>query len=311
MKPLGQAIQDYLALRRSLGFKLRDAGICLSKFAAFLESRGTARITTRLALEWAQQSRSAQLSTWAQRLGYVRGFASHHIASDPQTEIPPPGLLPFRPRRARPYLYSQAEIERLLRCALELSSIDDLRPWTYHCLLGLLSVAGLRIGEAIRLKLDDVNFQEGVLTIRGTKFGKSRLVPIHQSTQEVLAQYRARRERFLAGRTASSFFFITSRGNHLDIGDVHRIFYKLSRRIGLRGVTASHGPRLHDFRHRFAVQTLLRWYRSGEDVERRLPVLSTYLGHVHVADTYWYLSACPELMGQAVARLEQRWEQRP
>ena len=112
-------------------------------------------------------------------------------------------------------------------------------------------------------------------------------------------------------RSASASFFITRRGNHLDIGDIHRTFYKLSRQIGLRDATASHGPRLHDFRHRFAVQTLLRWYRSGEDVERRLPVLSTYLGHVHVADTYWYLSGCPELMGQAVARLEQRWEERP
>jgi len=311
MKPLGQAIQDYLALRRSLGFKLHDAGICLPKFAAFLEARGAASITTQLAMEWAQQSQSVLPSTWAQRLGHVRSFARHHVASEPQTEIPPPGLLPFRPRRARPYLYSEEEIDCLLRCALELAPIDGLRPWTYHCLLGLLSVAGLRIGEAIRLKLEDVNLQEGLLTIRGTKFGKSRLVPIHRSTQEVLAQYRARRERFLAGRTASASFFITSRGNHLDIGDIHRTFYKLSRRIGLRAATANHGPRLHDFRHRFAVETLLRWYRSGEDVERRLPVLSTYLGHVHVADTYWYLNGCPELMGQAVARLEQRWEERP
>ena len=310
MNPLRESMQDYLAMRRSLGFKLRGAGICLAKFAGFLEDRSATRITTPLALEWAQQNPLADPATWAQRLSYIRGFARHHVANDAQTEIPPPGLLPFCPRRARPYLYSEEEIERLLSCALDLPPIDGLRPWTYHCLLGLLSVAGLRIGEAIRLCLEDVNLQEGLLTIRGTKFGKSRLVPIHRSTQEVLAQYRTRRERFLAGRTASTFF-ITSRGNHLDIGDVHRTFYKLSRRIGLRGATASHGPRLHDFRHRFAVQTLLRWYRSGEDVERRLPVLSTYLGHVHVADTYWYLSACPELMGQAVARLEQRWEQRP
>lgn len=310
MTPLGQAIQDYLALRRSLGFKLREAGIYLAKFAAFLEARGVEHITTALALEWVQQSPVAQPATWAQRLGHVRGFARHHRASDPQTEIPPPGLLPFQPQRARPYLYSEEEIARLLHCALELPSAGGLRPWTFHCLLGLLSVTGLRIGEAIRLQLEDVDLQEGLLTIRGTKFGKSRLVPIHHSTQEVLKQYRVRRERCLGGRAASSFF-ITSRGHSLDIGDIHRTFYKLSRQIGLRGETASHGPRLHDFRHRFAVQTLLCWYRSGEDVERRLPVLSTYLGHVHVADTYWYLSAYPELMGLAVARLEQRWEDRP
>lgn len=308
MTPLGQAIQDYLALRRSLGFKLRDAGLCLVKFAAFMEARDAPHITTSLALEWVRQC-PAQPATWAQRLGYVRGFARYHMANDPQTEVPPPDLLPFRPRRARPYLYSDEDIAGLLRGALDLPPAGGLRPWTYHCLLGLLSVTGLRIGEAIRLKAEDVDLQDGVLTIRGTKFGKSRLVPIDRSTQAVLEQYRVRRERLLAGCAASAFF-ITGRGHHLDIGDIHRTFYRLSRQIGLRSASASHGPRLHDFRHRFAVQTLLRWYRSGEDVERRLPVLSTYLGHVHVADTYWYLSACPELMGLAVARLE-RWEERP
>jgi integrase/recombinase XerD len=310
MTPLGQAIQDYLALRRSLGFKLRDAGLCLVRFAAFMETRDAPHITTALALEWIRQSPSVTPATWAQRLGYVRGFARHHAASDPQTEVLPAGLLPFHPRRARPYLYSDDDIAQLLRCALNLPPAGGLRPWTYHALLGLLGVAGLRVGEAIRLMDEDVDLQEGLLTIRGTKFGKSRLVPIHPSTGEILQQYRARREHFLAGDTASAFF-INGRGHRLDIGDVHRTFYRLSRQVGLRGATASHGPRLHDFRHRFAVQTLLRWYRSGEDVERRLPVLSTYLGHVHVADTYWYLSACPELMGLAVGRLEQRWGKLP
>ncbi len=310
MTPIEQSIQDYLALRRNLGFKLRDAGLCLAKFAVFLEARSAAHITVALALEWAQQSPSMQPATCAQRLGYVRDFARYHVASDPQTEIPPAGLLPFRPSRAQPYLYSDEDIAGLLQCALELPTAGGLRPWTYYCLLGLLSVTGLRIGEAIRLKAEDVDLQAGVLTVRGTKFGKSRLVTIHPSTGDVLEQYRARRETFLAGGTALTFF-ITRRGNHLDIGDIHRTFYQLSRRLGLRGATASHGPRLHDFRHRFAVQTLLRWYRSGEDVERRMPVLSTYLGHAHVADTYWYLSACPELMGLTVARLEQRWGQLP
>ena len=310
MTTIEQSIQDYLALRRNLGFKLRDAGLCLAKFAVFLEARSAAHITVALALEWAQQSPSLQPATCAQRLGYVRGFARYHVASDPQTEIPPAGLLPFRPSRAQPYLYSDEDIAGLLQCSLDLPTAGGLRPWTYHCLLGLLSVTGLRIGEAIRLKAEDVDLHAGVLTVRGTKFGKSRLVTIHPSTGDVLEQYRARRETFLAGATALTFF-ITRRGNHLDIGDIHRTFYQLSRRLGLRGQTASHGPRPHDFRHRFAVQTLLRWYRSGEDVERRMPVLSTYLGHVHVADTYWYLSACPELMGLAVARLEQRWGEQP
>jgi integrase len=248
MTTIKQSIQDYLALRRNLGFKLRDAGLCLAKFAVFMDARSAAHITVALALDWAQQSPSMQPATCAQRLGYVRGFARYHVARDPQTEIPPEGLLPFRPSRAQPYLYSEEDIAGLLQCALELPTAGGLRPWTYHCLLGLLSVTGLRIGEAIRLKAEDVDLQAGLLTVRGTKFGKSRLITIHPSTGEVLEQYRARRETFLAGRAASTFF-ITRRGNHLDIGDVHRTFYQLSLRLGLRGATASHGPRLHDFRH--------------------------------------------------------------
>lgn len=310
MKPLTQAIQDYLALRRSLGFKLRDAGAALAGFAAFMEQRQAEHITTALALEWAQQPRAAQPAHWAQRLSYVRGFARHHLASDPNTEVPPPGLLPFRPARARPHLYSSEEIRRLLEEALRLPTAASLRPWTFHALLGLLSVTGLRLGEALRLRLDDVDLDAGVLTVRGTKFGKSRLVPIHASTREVLASYRARRASHLRSDGAAHFF-VTSTGHRLDEGDVHRTFYRLSRAVGLRGPQDSYGPRLHDFRHRFAVETLMRWYREGQDAERLLPVLSTYLGHVHVSDTYWYLSAHPQLMGLAMARIEQRWEDRP
>jgi integrase/recombinase XerD len=310
MKPLTKAIHDYLALRRNLGFKLRDAGLVLEKFATFMEQQNTECITTQLALEWAQQPSNAQPALWAQRLSYVRCFARHHVGSDPNTEVPPPGLLPFRPSRAHPYLYSLNEIERLLEQALQLSPGTELRRWTYHALLGLLSVTGLRVGEALRLKLDDVDLDNGVLTVRGTKFGKSRLVPIHASTRGVLASYRSRRASHL-GDCNAVHFFVTRTGHQLDSGDVHRTFYHLSRQIGLRGLQDKHGPRLHDFRHRFAVETLLGWYRSGQDVERRLPVLSTYLGHVHVSDTYWYLSAHPQLMTLAMTRMEQRWEVQP
>ena len=310
MKPLREAIQDYLSLRRSLGFKLVEAGVELTRFADFMERQSASQVTTRLALVWAQQKTSVDPINWAKRLSHIRCFARHHSATDPQTEIPPANLLPFRPARARPYIYSEGEIELLLEHALALNPRHGLRPWTYHCLFGLLSVTGIRLGEAVRLEADDVDLRAGLLTIRGSKFGKSRLVPIHSSTQEVLVRYRSRRDQLLAGRPASHFF-ITCRGHQLDAGEIHRTFYKLSRQIGLRAATDRHGPRLHDFRHRFAVETLLQWYRSGAEVERRLPVLSTYLGHVHVADTYWYLSACPELMGQAVKRLEQRWEKQP
>ena len=308
MKPLRESIEEYVTMRRALGFKLREDGAALADFATFMERQGADRITTRLALAWAQAPQATQPAHWAARLRFVRGFARHHIAFDPRTEIPPVGLLPHRTKRARPYLYSAEEIERLLDSALKLPPRTGLRPWTYHCLLGLLAVAGLRLGEALRLETRDVDLREGVLTVRGTKFGKSRLVPIDPSTCEVLAQYRERRDRFLAGRR-SDFFLVSGRGNHLDTGEVHRIFYALSRQLGLRLPGASHGPRLHDFRHRFAVETLLRWYRNGEDIERRMLVLATYLGHVHIDDTYWYLSAHPELMGAAVARLERRWEE--
>jgi integrase/recombinase XerD len=204
-------------------------------------------------------------------------------------------------------LYTEHEVLLLLKASLNLSPTDALRRWTYHGLLGLLVVSGMRISEALSLRLSDVDLENAVLTVRGTKFGKSRLVPLHSSTQRVLLAYKLRRDKYLKGRPASDFFFVSKRGNRLDGAEVRRTFYALSRQTGLRGSSASHGPRLHDFRHRFAVQTLVSWYRSGEDVERRLPILSTYLGHVHVADTYWYLTTCPELMGLAVERLERHW----
>jgi integrase len=292
-----------------LGFKLRDAGIGLLDFVSFLEQQGAASITTALALEWAQQPSSARPAEWARRLSYVRGFARYRSATDSRTEIPPWGLLPHRPERARPYLYTDTEIQQLLEAALHLAPAGGLRAWTYHVLLGLLAVTGIRISEALGLTLEDVDVQAGVLTVRGTKFGKSRLVPLHASTQQVLAAYTLRRGDCLAGRHAVSFF-VSRRGTRLDGATVRRTFYTLSRQIGLRGPSAHHGPRLHDFRHRFAVQTLVQWYRAGEEVGPRLPILSTYLGHVQVSDTYWYLTACPELMGLAVQRLEQRWEVR-
>jgi integrase len=308
MSPWRKAVEDYIQLRRSLGFKLHEAQAALLRFVAFLEQRRAAHLTIALALQWAQEDPAARPAEWARRLSFVRGFARHWSAQDPHTEVPPWGLLPHRPGRARPYLYSDDEVRRLLQAAQQLPPAHGLRGPTYHGLLGLLAVTGLRISEARNLHAD-VDLTAGLLTIRGTKFGKSRLVPIHTSTQHVLAAYAARRDRFLAGRPATHFF-VSRRGTRLDGGDVHRTFYALSRHIGLRGPTASHGPRLHDFRHRFAVQTLVQWYRAGQDVERRLPLLSTYLGHVHVADTYWYLTACPELMGEAVQRLEARWEGR-
>jgi integrase len=311
MNTLREAVQEYLTMRRTLGFKLREAAKGLLDFVTFMEQHHAPYITHQLALIWAQQPSTVQPTQWAQRLSFIRGFARHRSATDPRTQIPPEGLLPYHSKRARPYLYTDDEISGLLCAALKLPCSGGLRPWTYHCLFGLLSVSGLRLGEAGNLELQDVDLKAAVLTIRGAKFGKSRLVPLHASTRDVLADYIARRERFWAARPVSSYLFVSNRGNRLDTGEIHRTFYWLSRQIGLRGPSDSHGPRLHDMRHRFAMRTLLRWYRAGEDAERRLPILSAYLGHVHVSDTFWYLSAWPELMREAMLRLERSWEDRP
>ena len=313
MNTLRQDVEEYLKLRRNLGFKLLDASKGLLDFVTYLEQHRASYITQALALAWAQQPSNVQPAYWARRLSVVRGFARYRSASDSRTQIPAPGLLPFRPKRARPYLYSDDEINSLLSAALKMPYRFErgaLRPWVFHCLFGLLSVSGLRLGEARNLELHDVDLKAAVLTIRGTKFGKTRLVPLHRSTCKVLADYIARRNRHWADRPVSSYLFVSSWGNRLDGGEIHRTFYALSRQIGLRGPGDSHGPRLHDMRHRFATKTLVGWYRAGQDPERRLPLLSAYLGHVHVADTQWYLSGSPELMREAMRRLEHCWEVR-
>jgi integrase len=275
----------------------------LRQFAAFLERQGAPYITRELALRWAQQPAHAQPATWASRLTAVRRFAQFWSASDPRTEVPPLGLLPHRYARKPPYVYTEADIRRLIAVARQLPSPTGLRPATYATLLGLLAVTGLRISEALALNRADVDGAEAILTIRRTKFGKSRLVPVHPATQRALGRYARRRDRVCPTPTTDSFF-VSERGARLTQCTVRYTFNRLSRQVGLRGPADRRGPRLHDFRHRLAVTTLLRWYRAGVDVERRLPALSTYLGHRHVADTYWYLSAVPELLRLAAARLE-------
>lgn len=309
MSALRDALRDYLELRRSLGYKLEDAGLQLPRFIDFLETCGASHITTALAMEWAQQPTAVQPAEWARRLGGVRGFARYRHASDPLTEIPQLGLLPHRSTRARPYLYSDEEVQQLLAAALKLPTNwhrTSLYPWKYHCLIGLLSTTGMRMSEVLDLQVPDVDLDQALLTIRGTKLGKVRCIPLHSSTRDVLADYLRRRTEFF-GAAVSPYVFVSCRGNRLGQAGLHRTFYALSRSVGLRAADATRGPRLHDFRHRFAVKVLTAWYESDQDAARLLPVLSTYLGHVRVEDTYWYLSAWPELMSQAMARLERRW----
>ena len=303
MSALAQGIRDYLELRQGLGFKLSDTARYLPNFARFLDEQGASYITTPLAIRWATQPATAGQTQWARRLTMVRLFALYWSAHDPRTEVPPAGAIPGRWRRVQPYLYNDDEIRRLIDAARRLGTSTGLRPETYATLFGLLVVTGMRIGEVIALDSDDVDLDKGVLTIRRTKFGKSRLVPVHDSTRAALRRYARCRARIYP-RPSTPSFLLGERGRRLTWWTVRWTFIQLSRQIGLRGPTDSHGPRLHDFRHRFAVQALLGWYRAGIDVEQRIPHLSTYLGHTHVTDTYWYLSAVPELMQIVAARLE-------
>ncbi|RJQ66023.1 MAG: integrase [Desulfobacteraceae bacterium] len=307
MIPLRKAVENYLTMRRSLGFKLRDMGYNLHHFVAFMEQQGASVITAELALRWAQLPQGVQPAYWASRLSYVRSFARYLSATDPRTAIPPMGLLPYRNKRATPYIYSDKQIEQILKAAKSLPPSTGLRPWTYYNLFGLMAVTGMRISEVIHLDRDDVNLDQKLLTVRLTKFSKSRLLPLHSSTVKKLKLYLHRRDQ-LYPRSAATRFFLSNRGTALTDCMVRWTFVKLSRQVGLRKAGDRFGPRLHDLRHRFAVTTLVHWYQTGVDVEQLLPVLSTYLGHAHVTDTYWYLSAIPELLSLTKDRLEKRWE---
>lgn len=309
MTPLTQAVEDYLELRRGLGFKLREYGECLHEFVSFLTERGSGHITCTLAVEYSCRRSYEKEVSWARRLGIIRGFAEYRSAIDPANEVPHRRLLPFRSKRARPYLYTQDEIARLLQAALTMVSPHPLRQRTYYCLFGLLTVTGMRLGEALSLRPEDVDLDQGIITVRRTKFDKNRLVPLHPSTCAVLRDYaRLRDETHARRRRVVPFFFAAIHGTRLNNSGVNMVFRDLSRQIGLRKPGGGPGPRLHDFRHRFAVETLLCWYRSGEDVTRRMPILSTYLGHGNVSGTYWYLTNTPELMSAAGKLLEARWK---
>lgn len=306
MSGLRTILDRYVAMRQGLGYKYAGPAKRLSDFVSFMEARGAETITVSLAMEWITQI--GRHPSWSIRLTDVRCFAKHVAHFDPLTEVPPTNLVP-PVRRVKPYIYADAEIEALLAAALSLPPARALRRWTYHSMFGLIAVAGLRHSEALDLRRDDVDLAEGVLTIRESKFGKSRLVPLHATTLTVLKDYAARRDAHI-GIPRSPYFFVAERGGRLLHQYTHKVFWRLSRQIGLRQVGQRNGPRIHDLRHRFAVRTLLDWYHAGDDVERQLPVLSTFLGHAYVRDTYWYLSATPELMAHAARRLDKRWEAR-
>jgi integrase len=305
MRSLIACLGDYLELRRRLGFKLRREHSLLRHFVGFCKQQDISFVTTKVALKWATQPAQCQPCQWATRLGMVRRFAQYLSAADPRTEIPPQGLLRHSYRRKTPYLYRDQEVDALLRVSRRLPSPRHLLGPTVSTLLGLLAVSGLRVGEALALDRSDVDLNRALLTIRKAKGNKSRLVPIHASTKEALRQYERLRDR-LCPQPQSPSFFLSERGTRFSEWTARRWFIKVSKQIGLRSPADRRGPRLHQLRHRFAIQTVLHWYRTDQDVETHLPELTTYLGHVNVTKTYWYLSATPELLCLARERCERK-----
>jgi integrase len=308
MIALSQAVDDYLAMRRALGYKLTEHGRVLPQFAEFLQRRGEPLITTALALQFAMQPAEASVVWWHQRLAIVRGFAIYLQAFDARHEVPPVDLLPAKFRRAVPYLYSEAEIEALMQAAR--STRPPLRAASCEALIGLLSVTGMRVSEACALDRADVELAEGRLTVRHGKNGRSREIPLHPSTVTALAAYARARDELCPDPKDPAAFFLSGWGGRLSRHFVWKWFDQLRRATGLDRDTLGRRARLHDVRHSFVLRTLLGWYRAGADIEAQLPLLSALLGHVDPADTYWYLEGAPELLALAAERLERTWEGR-
>jgi integrase len=293
--------EDYLRTRRALGYKLEIQGWLLDEFVSYLEQAGVQTVTIEHAVAWATQPAEARLSYWGQRLSVVRQFARHLQTIDPACEVPPTRLLPYRPQRAIPYLYEPREITALMRAADKLPL--PLQQATYRTLIGLLAVSGLRLGEAIRLDRDHVDARNQLLRILKTKFGKSREVALQRSAMRALEDYGRLRDR-LCPRPRCEAFFLSTRGTRLLAPCIHDTFNRLVRIAGLKPRSPRCRPRVHDLRHAFAVRTLLEWYRDDVDVQARLPLLSTYMGHVTPASTFYYLTAAPELLALVAKRLE-------
>ena len=296
--------KDYLAYRRKLGFKLQDAEELLLKFARYADRSGhRGTLTTQLAVRWAQLPRKASHSYLARRLEVVRGFARHCTIFDPATEIPPDNIFGPAHRRITPYIYTASEVSALLAAASNLPPRNGLRPHTYATLFGLLACTGLRLEEALRLERLDVDWKQGLLTVRETKFGKSRLVPVHPTALQALHDYARLRDRFHpVARTDA--FFVTIHGTRFCAVTVRSTFGHLRAQLQWSGNSGRLLPRIHDLRHTFACRRLLQWYEQGTAIDQAIAALSTYLGHVGVNHTYWYLTGIPELLQSAGSRFE-------
>ena len=307
--PLWDALDDYLRMRRALGYRLARPEKLLSQFLDHLDhlgdvdADGTTSVTVEAAVAWACLPTGGDGNWWAYRLSVVRGFTTYLHTLDPSVEVPASDLLPWRVRRACPYLYSEDDVAALIAAASSLSS--PLRRATFATLIGLLAVTGMRVGEAIALDRGDLDTRHGLLVVRHGKFDKTRELVLHPSTIDALRGYLRHRDQVYPS-PPSPALLISTAGTRLIYCNVHWTFHRLVHLAGLTPRSATCRPRIHDLRHSFAVASMLDAYAAGEDGQARLTLISTYLGHVDPAGTYWYLSASPELLGLAAQRLEQQ-----
>lgn len=299
MSRLDAQVDDYLRLRRALGYRLEREERWLHQLVEYLQAAGSDSLTSELTIRWARLPATAHPRHWAQRLGCARKFAGYLHTIDNSTQIPPTGVFPAQRHRPAPYLWTAEQIELLLNTAAQLH--PPLRGLTYQTLFGLLAVTGMRLGEAIGLQRGDVDLDDAVITLQHAKFDRPRIVPLHPTANSALRHYDTQRDR-LCPQPRADAFLLSSRGSPLNRSQADKTLRQITTAMGLRTTTVH--PRAHDLRHSFAVHTLLRWMREGVIVDEHMPVLSTYLGHVSPAGTYWYLTAVPELMELAAGRLQ-------
>lgn len=303
-------VADYLAERRRLGYALRAHDTLLADFADFItEQHRDAPLTADLMVAWAKRARAGHgtRESWYRRMRRLRPFIRYLRQFEPDIEIPEDGIFGPRPGRVAPHIYHEEEIVALLGATRHLGPPGNLRSATYEALFGLMAATGLRVSEAIHLLERDVDLTSGVLSVRESKYGKSRQVPLHPTTVEALRRFRRRRHRDVTSSSETPFFTGSGRrrlGKPLGDRQVHRVFNQLRDRLGWRNRGAHEAPRLHDLRHTFAVRRLMLWHRDGVDLDQRMLALATYLGHVKIKDTYWYLTAVPELMALAADTFE-------
>jgi len=305
---LKNQIELYLNNKRRLGFQLKIEGHELLRFAKYADKKGhRGPLTTAIAIEWASSSKKGSRLSWARRLEILCCFAKYYYAFDPKTEIPPNRVFGPAHRRNTPYIYSAQEINDILTISLQLHAQYILRPITCHYLFGLLACSGLRISEAVRLNRSDVDLINGILTIRETKFYKSRYVPLHHTAVKALRKYVAIRDKKTCSQNDA--FFILNNKLPITTRKAEYAFKVIRKKLWPNRTYKGRRPRIYDLRHTFVCNRLLAWYKEGKNIDQVIPFLSTYIGHVKVSDTYWYITGIPELMSIATKRFEQFYQQ--